>query len=97
MYSVPKKFLENFLSVKKNEHAKARAKGSDFITNVISASQHYTSTFSDADIWQYLTQAKEEKIFYYLGLEPHFHAHSRARIGWYCTNMQINLIGSCNN
>ena len=50
MYPVPKKFLENFLSVKKNEHAKARAKVNDVITNVISASQHYTLTLSDADI-----------------------------------------------
>ena len=50
MYPVPKKFLENFLSVKKNEHAKACAKGNDIITNVISSSQHYMSTFSNADI-----------------------------------------------
>lgn len=50
MYPVPKKFLENFLSVKKNKHVKARAKVNDVITNVISASQHYTLTLSDADI-----------------------------------------------
>ena len=28
------------------KHMKARAKGNDFITNVISANQHFTSTFS---------------------------------------------------
>lgn len=50
MYPGPKEVSGNFLSVKKNEHVKACAKGNDIITNVISANQHYTSTFSDADI-----------------------------------------------
>ena len=50
MYPGPKEVSENFLSVKKNEHTKACAKGNDIITNVISANQHYTSTFCDADI-----------------------------------------------
>ena len=51
MYPGLKEISGNFLSVKKNEHAKACAKGNDIITKyVISANQHYTSTFSDADI-----------------------------------------------
>ena len=80
MYPGPKEVSGNFLSVKKNEHAKACAKGNDIITNVISANQHYKSTFCDADIWRRL---KKRKSFYYLGLEPHFHVHSRVWIGRY--------------
>ena len=59
MYPGPKEVSGNFLSVKKNEHAKACAKGNDIITKyVISANQHYTSTFSDADIWCRLKKRK---------------------------------------
>ena len=33
-----------------NKHWKTHSKGNDIITNVISAIQHFTSTFFDADI-----------------------------------------------
>ena len=93
MYPVPKKFLENFLSVNKNEHAKARAKGNDIITNVISANQHYMSTFSNADIWRRL---KKRKSFITLDLNLTFMHTAGHRLVDILTNMQINLIGSCN-
>ena len=91
MYPVPKKFLENFLSVKKNEHAKARAKVNDVITNVISASQHYTLTLSDADIWRRL---KKRKTFITFDLKLTFMHTAGHGLVDILTNMQINLIGS---
>ena len=92
MYPGPKEISGNFLSVKKNEHAKACAKGNDIITKyVISANQHYTSTFSDADIW-----LKKRKSFITLDLNltlMHTAGHGLVDI---LTNMRINLIGLCN-
>ena len=38
------------ISANVNKHWKTRAKGNEAITNVISANQHFASTFFDADI-----------------------------------------------
>ena len=93
MYPGPKEVSGNFLSVKKNEHAKACAKGNDIITNVISANQHYTSTFCDADIWRSL---KKRKSFITLDLNLTFTHTAGYGLVDILTNMRINLIGLCN-
>ena len=93
MYPGPKEVSGNFLSVKKNEHAKACAKGNDIITNVISANQHYTSTFCDADIWRRL---KKRKSFITLDLNLTFMHTAGHGLVDILTNMRINLIGLCN-